>query len=282
VTAGSGLALALGGVGWTALACLPVLSWLEAERVRPALIATTGFATLPAALWALGTPAHDIAQVLQNHLPNHVFRRRSWLTFLTLAGCPLPDRGLGHALWRSAPLKVACRRLFDDARIETAGLPLRTLLVDCTSGTFVEVSEGRLSDLAYASTALLPALPPLRIDNRWLGDASVYHAAPLTDLLLRPGIRHVVAVACGFPPPDAYTSLVGQQLTVQLTLQKAGLKTASLLALHLLDGELVLLTPRLPRPIDPFDVEIVPDVLAAAENEFQRHREHTSLLLQDA
>jgi hypothetical protein len=250
--------------------------------VQPAVIATTGFATLPAALWALGTPAGDIARVLQNHLPNNLFRRRSWLTFLTLAGCGLPDRGLGHALWRSAPLKAACRRLFGDGRIEQTRVPLRTLLVNCADGTFVEAAEGRLSDLAYASTALLPALPPLCIDGRWLGDASVYHAAPLTDLLLRPGIRHVVAVACSFPPPDAYTSLVGQQLTVQLMLQKAGLKTASLLGLHLLDGELVVITPRLPRPIDPFDAAIVTDVLAAAEREFDRQREHASLLLQDA
>ncbi len=276
------LALALGGVGWTALACLPLLSWLEANHARPGLIVTTGFATLPAALWASGTPARDIVGILQSHLPNHVFRRRNFLPFLTLLGCPLPNRGIGHGLWRSGPLKAACRKLFGDALLETSSVPLHVLLVDCATGSFFSAAKGDLAELAYASTALLPALPPLAIDGRWLGDASVYHAAPLTDVLHQPMVRHVAAVACSFPPPEFYGSLTEQQLTLQMTLQRSGLRTGSLLALHLLDGELMVLAPRLQRPVDPFDIAIVPDVLAAAEREFAGLGEQAALLLHDA
>ena len=277
-----GLALALGGIGWTALACLPLLSWLEANHVRPGLIVTTGFATFPAALWALGMPARDIVAALQTHLPNRVFRQRNFMPYLTLLGCPLPHRGLGHALWRSGPLKAACQRLFGDAYLGTSLVPLRVLLVDCSTGAFISAAEGKLAALAYASTALAPALPPLGIDGRWLGDASVYHAAPVTELLLQPGIRHVAATTCSFPPPDRYTSLGDQQLTLQMTLQKSGLKTGSLLALHLLDGEFVVIAPRLRCPVDPFDTAIVPDVLAAAAQEFETLGTGPTLLLQDA
>jgi predicted acylesterase/phospholipase RssA len=264
------------------LACIPLLAWLEANHVRPGLIVTTGFATFPAALWALGMPAREIVAALQAHLPNRVFRRRNPIPYLTLLGCPLPNRGLGHALWRSGPLQAACRGLFGDARLDTSPVPLRVLLVDCSTGAFFSATEGKLAALAYASTALAPALPPLRIDGRWLGDASVYHAAPLTELLLRPGIRHVAATTCSFPPPDHYTSLADQQLTLQMTLQKSGLKTGSLLALHLLDGEFVVIAPRLPRPVDAFDRAIVPDVVAAAEHEFDKLGTRATLLLHDA
>jgi len=276
------LALALGGVGWTALACIPLLSWLEANHVRPGLIVTTGFATFPAALWALGMPAREIFAALQTHLPNRVFRQRNFMPFLTLLGCPLPNRGLGHALWRSGPLKAACQRLFGDARLDTSPVPLRVLLVDCSTGSFLGVTEGKLAALAYASTALPPALPPLAIDGCWLGDASVYHAAPLTELLLQPGIKHVAVVACSFPPPGQYSSLADQQLTLQMTLHKSGLKTGSLLALHLLDGELVVIAPRLHRPVDPFDLTIVPEVVAAAEQKFAKLETRATLLLHDA
>ncbi len=196
------LALALGGVGWTALACLPLLSWLEANQARPGLIVTTGFATIPAALWALGIPARDIFATLRRHLPNRVFRQRNMMPFLTLLGCPLPNRGLGHGLWQSGPLKQACQGLFGNARLETTAVPLNVVLVDCATGTFFHAAAGELAALAYASTALQPALPPLAIDGRWLGDASVHHAAPLTDALLQPGIRHLAAVTCSFPPPQ--------------------------------------------------------------------------------
>jgi predicted acylesterase/phospholipase RssA len=277
-----GLALALGGVGWTALACIPLLSWLEANHVQPGLIVTTGFATLPAALWALGMPALEIIATLKAQLPNRVFRRRNIIPYLTLLGCPLPNRGLGQALWRSGPLKAACQRVFGDARLDTSPVPLRVLLVDCSTGAFFGATQGKLAALAYASTALAPALPPLHIDGRWLGDASVYHATPVTELLLEPGIRHVAATTCGFPPPDHYTSLPDQQLTLQMTLQKAGLKTGSLLALHLLDGEFVVIAPRLPRPADPFDCAIVPDVVEAAKQEFGKLETRAALLLQDA
>jgi hypothetical protein len=278
----SDLALALGGVGWTALACLPLLAWLDANRMRPAMIATTGFATLPAALWSLGMPTCDIARCLAEHFKNDVFHQRDLLTIFSMMGLPLRDRGLAHALWRSKPLVKACRRLLGDARLETMPVPLRITLVDCLSGQFHSIAKGDVAALAYASTALLPALPPLRIDGHWMCDASVYHAAPLNDLLLRPGLRNVIAMTCSFPHREHYTSLVDQQLTLQVVLQKAALKTSALLALDLLEGELVVLAARLQRSVDPFDQTILPEVVAAGERELSQSDEQIESLLQGA
>lgn len=273
------LGLALGGVGWTALACLPLLAWLDANRVRPGVIATTGFATLPAALWALGLPVSDIAPLLAVHLAQRVFHRRDPVPLLTMIGLPLGNRGPGHALWRSGPAKAACARLLGGKRLDATAVPMHVVLIDCLSGESVTMTQGSLASIAYASTALLPALPPLEIDGRWLGDASVYHAAPLVDLLSFPGLRHVAAVSCSFPPPERYTSLVGQQLTLQLVLQKAGLKTGGLLALELLDGETIVLAVRLPRPVDPFDASIAEEVVAAGRQELARSAAHLSMVL---
>ena len=272
------VALALGGVGWTALACLPLFQWLDANRVRPGLIATTGFATLPAALWALGMPAGEIARCLVDHLPNRVFRRHNPMPLLSVIGFPMPNRGLSHALWRSRPLRAACARLFGDARLEAMQVPLHVTLIDSLTGGFRTLTDGNVAAIAYASTALLPALPPLRIDGHWLGDASACLAAPL-GYLLRPNLRHAVAVTCGFPPPERYRSLVDQQFTLQMVLQKSGLKTSALLALELLAGEIIVLAARLRRSVDPFDTAIVPDVIAAGEQELERSRERVDLLL---
>jgi hypothetical protein len=276
------LGLALGGVGWCALACLPLLAWLDVNRLRPSMIATTGFATLPAALWSLGMPSRDIARHLADHLPNRVFRRRDAITLLSVLGLPLRDRGLSHALWRSRSLRAGCARLFGETRLDALPVRLRVTLVDCVSGRFHSVGAGRVAELAYASTALMPALPPLRMEGRWLADASVYYAAPINDLLLRPGLRHVVAATCSFPPPPRYSSLVDQQLTVQVVLQKASLKTSALLALDLIDGELVGLAARLEKPVDPFDLSIVPAVLRAGEQALDEAREQMAVLMQDA
>ena len=273
------LGLALGGVGWTALACLPLLAWLDRNRVRPAVIATTGFATLPAALWALGLPVSDIAPLLAAHFTHRVFYRRNPIPLLTMIGLPFGNRGLGHALWRSGRVRAAFARLFDDQQLDAIAVPLHVVLVDCLSGEFVTMTQGSLAPIAYASTALLPALPPLNIDGRWLGDASVYYAAPLVDLLSFPGLRHVAAVSCSFPPPEHYTSLVGQQLTLQLVLQKAGLKTGSLLALELLAGETVVLAARLARPVDPFDASITEEVVDAGGQELARSAAQLSMVL---
>jgi predicted acylesterase/phospholipase RssA len=201
------------------------------------------------------------------------------MPLLSLLGFPLPGRGLSHALWKSGPLMKACTRLFGDTRLEAMKLHMHVTLIDCMSGRPCSVASGDLAAIAYASTALSPALPPLRIDGRWFGDASVCHAAPLGDLL-RPMLRHAIAVACSFPPPEHYGSLVDQQLTLQAVLQKAGLKTSALLALELLDGEVIVLAARLRRPVDPFDVAIVPEVIAAGEQEFNQARERIGLLLQ--
>jgi predicted acylesterase/phospholipase RssA len=158
---------------------------------------------------------------------------------------------------------------------------LRVSLVDWITGEFCSATHGELAGLAYASTALPPALPPLQIDGRWLGDASVCHAAPLVHSLVQPGIRHLAAVACSFPPPELYASLVDQQLTLQIVLQKAGLKTGALLALHVLDGELVVLAPQLRHSIDPFDSFIVPEVIAVAEHELAEESERIAMLVDE-
>jgi hypothetical protein len=271
------LAIALGGVGWTALSCIALLRWLETNRVLPGRIATTGFATLPAALWALGMPAADIASHLAAHLPNRIFRRRDFLPYLSLLGIRLPDHGLSHALWQSGPLKRVCVRLFGDLRLETLKLRLHVTLIDCLSGGTSRHATGDIASLAYASTALLPALPPLRIDGSWLGDASACLAAPLADVL-RPQVRHAIAVACSFPPQAHYSSLVDQQLTLQAALQRAGLKTSALLALDMLDGELIVMSARLHHPVDPFDVAITPEAIAAGDHACAQASQQLNLL----
>jgi hypothetical protein len=179
-------------------------------------------------------------------------------------------------------LKAACERLFAGARLEALPVRLRVALVDCLSGRFHAVEAGRVAELAYASTALMPALPPLHLDGRWLGDASVYYAAPINELMLRPGLSHVVAATCRFPPPERYSSLVDQQLTVQVVLQKASLRTSALLALDLIAGELVVLAAQLRAPVDPFDQSIVPAVLQAGERALAEAREQLVVLAQAA
>ena len=113
-------------------------------------------------------------------------------------------------------------------------------------------------------------------------DASVYHAAPLSDLLLRSGLRHLIVTTCAFPPRERYTSLVDQQLTLQVVLQKAALKTSALLALDLMEGEVIVLAPRLQRAVDPFDGTIVPEVIAAGERALAQSDDNLGVLLQGA
>jgi predicted acylesterase/phospholipase RssA len=275
------VALALGGVGWTALACLPVFEWFEANNLRPGCITTTGFATLPAALWGLGMPARDIAGHLAEHLPNRCFWQTDLLTLLSMIGWPLPNSGLAHAFWRSADFKRACKRLFGERRVEALTVPLHVTLIDCLTGAFRSISAGEIAALAYASAALLPALPPLCIDGNWLGDASVYCAAPVTDLLLRPNLQHAIVVTCSIPAPEKYNNLLETQFTVQRALQSASTKTGMLLAHHFMDGEVAIIAPRLQLYVDPFDVAIVPEVIAASERALSRAREQFEFVLQD-
>jgi NTE family protein len=125
---------------------------------------------------------HAMQSVLMGRLGMFVPRGTGFLSLLP--GTP-PDLGLFDA----RPLVSTLERLIDFDRLNAAELPAILAAVDLISGepVYFDSRRERIEPRhLLASTAFIPAFPPVEIDGRLLGDPGLLCNLPLDPLLKGP------------------------------------------------------------------------------------------------
>ena len=157
------LALALGGGGARGLAHLAVLEILEAEGIRPTLLAGTSFGGLVGALFACGLSAQDIVAAARGFRFPHRF---------------LPGRVLVWDEIFPTAASILAGRTFADL-----DSPLAVSAVDLLAGEEVVLHSGPLLPAIRATCAVPGVFAPEQLDGRHLVDGGVTNVLPV-DLAL--------------------------------------------------------------------------------------------------
>ena len=153
------IGLVLGGGGARGLAHLGVLEVLEAEGIRPAIMAGSSMGGLVSALWAAGLRAGEIAELA------HGFRFPRWF--------------VPGAIVRWETIFPPAARVLGPLSFEELSIPLRITAVDLEEGLPVVLDHGALLPAVRATCAVPGVLPPEKIAGRWLVDGGLINLVPV-------------------------------------------------------------------------------------------------------
>ena len=190
--------LVLSGGGMKAMAHIGALHALEECGLAPAEIIATSGGALVGALAAGGLGYEEMVRLVMGI-------RAADLVAPARAEVLL--KGLGAAsVLRARPLRDLLRRILPVNEFAGLRLPLRITTTDLDSGELVVFgAAGRtdcgVADAVYASMALPPYFPPIRIFGRRFADGGILAVLPL-ELAAGSGADLVVAVDVG-PVPFA-------------------------------------------------------------------------------
>lgn len=151
--------LVLGGGGARGLAHVGVLDVLEAEALRPSILAGSSIGGLIAALWAAGISARKIAELARG------FRFPRWF---------IPG---GIVAWETIFRPVV--QILEPLSFEELAIPLRITTVDLEAGEPVVLDRGPLLPAVRATCAIPGVFPPERIDGGWLVDGGLVSMIPV-------------------------------------------------------------------------------------------------------
>lgn len=240
----AGPALVLSGAGSRGAYQAGCWKALDEAGVRPALVVGTSAGALNGAMVCLGMPPDDIGRWwgrLRTRdllaIRRDVWRWRSWLAF--------------HD---AARLRALLEENIDVEALRRTAVPFVATATDVEGGHEVVFAQQALTiDHLMASCALMPGIPPVRVEGRLHADGGHANAFPLRHALER-GHRRVVALlhdpldAHPEPAPRGLVDLLRRTSDLAWHSQQAGQMAE--LALR------TALPPEDPRHLPPFRLDV--------------------------
>ncbi|HUK63031.1 MAG TPA: patatin-like phospholipase family protein [Dongiaceae bacterium] len=228
-------ALALAGGVARGLAYSGTFRVLDAEGLRPNLVAGSSMGALMAALYAAGYPGADIQRLCDSvdwgqALSPSSTERREWRDWrIPGPWVKLDDRtgklGMLPGLLNDAAINhmLASQLLECDALargdFDRLMVPLRVVATDLNTMTPVSLRDGSIAQAVRLSIGLPVIFPAMVRDGRTLGDGGFSSNLPIL-AAREPGIDHVLAVDVALPQPrldaESPAALVGITLLDKL------------------------------------------------------------------
>ncbi len=182
------VAVVLGGGGIKPYSAIPLIRLLEKQNIPVKLLVGCSGGSIMASLWAAGYTIDQMFHEVAPKLKRSSFKV-NYKAVMALANLPGGRIDKESALIHSGPIRKIMRELWGDTRLED--LKIKTILqvTDFQTGEGIGMEKGLVADCVYASSALFPLLPPIKIGQRWLFDGG--YTAPLPILQ---AIKHDVDI----------------------------------------------------------------------------------------
>jgi NTE family protein len=261
--------MVLGSGGIKSLAAVALFEFLEEARVEVDLLVGSSGGSLMCALAGAGhTPSH-IREIIGELLDRRLFARVDYRTILGMLSPRLGRFDRTSSLLKPQALQQLYRRLFRDLRLED--LRPKTVLqtTDIETGEGVVLSRGPVAEAVYASGAFFPALPPVRLEGRWLGDGVYSAPVPVMeavkrhmDVIITLDYREGVSA-----PPRGFLDYFLRYID---NTHRSLSRSQMLLSIGLHHHEIVTIMVEFERSISIRDVQEVPAILEAGRRAVAR------------
>ncbi len=262
------VAVVLGGGGIKPYSAIPLIRLLEKNNIPVHLLVGCSGGSIMAALWAAGYTIDQMFHEVAPKLKKSSFKV-NFKAVMALANLPGGRLDKQSALIHAAPIRKIMRELWGDTRLED--LKIKTILQvsDFQTGEGIGMETGLVADCVYASSALFPLLPPLKIGNRWLFDGG--YTAPLPILQ---AIKHDVDIIIALDfmekvqqdPQGIFDNL---EHTAKLS-AKALSAAQMALSIDLHNAEIIYMKVEFDKFISFWEVEKFPEILEAGEKALAR------------
>lgn len=257
------VALVLASGGLKPFSALPLIEFLDREDVRVELLVGASGGGILAALRACGHTCDAIRTHIMDCSRLRVFRWdwRSVMSVLRLPGGRF-DRTSGF--FKPAPVRQLCERYFGERRIEDLPGKLILQATDFETGQGVALTRGRLADAVYASMAILPFLPPLQMDGRWLFDGCFSSPIPILPAVSHPAdIIIVLEVLEQFRSPEK--GFMDFMVHTNKITSQAIMRSQAALSVLLHHHEIIFVKVRFDQYLQIWDFDRLPYIFAAGE-----------------
>ena len=258
------LAVVIGSGGIKTFGGVALLQFLEAEGIVPDLLIGCSGGAFMAALWATGHKPAQMPDLIPELLKPEFFSKLDYGVLWGIPGLPVKRFGLNHALLRPDHMHATHTRLFGEARLEDLQPKTMLQVTDFQTGEGFVLEEGRLADAVYASGAAYPILPMFHWKERWLMDGAYSSPCPVLEAVKRQ-IDVILALTFETTFSDIAPGLLPLFQRTQFLCTSTLMRNQMATAIRLHHHELFHLNLSFDRPIEMWDFEAIPEILATGQ-----------------
>jgi len=257
------VALVLGGGGIKPYSIIPLLKFLDSKNMKIDLVVGCSGGAIMSALLASGYSPDEIVNNIVARLKKNLFKK-DFRVLASIAGLPFSRMDKENTFIKAAPIRSFFKELFGSRRMED--LALKTILqaTDFETGEGVALETGNLADCVYASSAIFPILPALRIGERWLFDGVFSAPVPVLQAVRYSPDIIIVADFLEKLNPNPKGCFEAALHTGKIY-AKTITSTQTCLSIDLNEGEVICFKVAFNKYISMWEVDKMPAILEAGE-----------------
>ena len=264
------VALVLASGGLKPFSALPMIDFLEREGIAVDLLVGASGGGIVAALRAIGWTCGQIRAHVEESRNIRVFRK-DWRSLLSIMNLPGGRFDRTSGLFKPDSVKRMCAECFGDHRIEDLPRKLILQATDFDTGQGVALDRGRLADAVYASMAIHPFLPPIRMDGRWLFDGCFSAPVPIMPAVAHPAdVILVLEVLEDLKSPDS--GFQNFMIHTNKITSQTILRNQAALSVMLHHHEIVFLKVRFSKYLHMWDFKEMPYIFEAGEAALEKYK----------
>jgi NTE family protein len=269
-----------GGAGPKTAATIGLLKVLNREGITPDLLVGSGGGALYAASHALGWDP-DETDRKTSPLWANLFSKIDYVTLVRSIFSRLFGIQEDFGILDDRKMTKTLEGVYGETTFADTCIPLFIVLTDLKTGQPYVMHQGRLADMARATSAIPIILKPWRVDGRLMIDGATSDPLPISvairegcDLILAMGFEHSL-----YPRIDSFMVLVNQVIRILVNNLLRSSMAFYTLAHH---SEIVHIVPQFDRPIHLSDSRLIPIIIAEGARATEEQLPYIKRLLASA
>ena len=265
------IAVILGGGGIKPVSAIPLINFLEKENIPVDLLVGCSGGSIMVSLWASGYSSTQMLNELAPMVKKSTFRP-NWKAFLGAASLPFGKLDKESAFVRAEPIRKFMKDIWGDTRLEDLKPKTIIQVTDFQTGEGIGLETGLLADCVYASSAIFPLLPPLKIGDRWLFDGGFTAPVPIMQAIK---YQADILIVVDFfekvqPDPSGIFEILMHTGSLEARTMTANQMAISI-DLH--NSEIIYMKVEFDKTINFWEIEKFPMILEAGEKALEKIRD---------
>lgn len=188
------IGIVVGSGGIKSIAAFSLIKFLQESNIDVDLIIGCSGGTILPALWASGNDVEAISRHAAEFWTRDLFAKTDYRTLLSVAGLPFGRFGLSNGMIKADRIHARYKDLWGEKKIEDLTPKMFFQTTDALTGDPVLLKKGLVRDAVYASGALFPMLPAMKINGRHLIDGVYSSPLPIMEAI-QEGMDVIIAMS---------------------------------------------------------------------------------------
>jgi NTE family protein len=274
------VAVVLGGGGIKPYSAIPLIAFLNQNNIPVDLLVGCSGGSIVVSLWASGYTTDQMLTEIAPRVKKSTFKP-NWKAIKGVANLPTGCLDKESALVQSGPIRAFFRDLWGDQRLEDLKIKTIIQVTDFQTGEGIGLESGVLADCVYASSAIFPLLPAVKIGERWLFDGGYSAPVPILQAIKQ---NADIIIAVDFlekmkaDPKGIFDNLMHTGKLSAKTI--AAMQMALSIDMH--NAEIIYMKVEFDKQIAFWEIEKFPEILNAGEKALAKIKDDVLMVYKHA